>query len=107
MKRKLIIFIPLLIHFSIFSDELNTSIECENSVRPEFQAKTVKLLHIESNLKPGESVQIGDPAGILSPDPSKFSDKFDMQFRKSELLYSEPRYNDTIGIFHNISVSVL
>ncbi len=97
-KKPLIILITLLLNLSIYSDDQQTPIVCERLDRPEFPAKTVKLLHIESNLKPGESVQIGDPAGILSPYPTKFSDKFDSDFRKSEILNFEGRYNEAIAL---------
>ncbi|EOQ87910.1 hypothetical protein LEP1GSC202_0389 [Leptospira yanagawae serovar Saopaulo str. Sao Paulo = ATCC 700523] len=98
MNRKHLIIISLLLNTALYSDEQEPSIVCAKLVRPEFPAKTVKLLHIDSNVKPGDTVQIGDPAGILLPYPDKISKKFDSNYRKSEIFYYERKYNEALNI---------
>ncbi|XDD46636.1 tetratricopeptide repeat protein [Leptospira sp. WS39.C2] len=98
---KKIIFIITSIFFlnlQLLPEETKPTLDCTNTIRPSFPAKIVRMNHIDSNQKVGDSLEAGQVAGTMTPIPSVVSKSFETQFRKAEQLYADKKFNEAVTV---------
>ncbi|TGM55642.1 hypothetical protein EHQ91_12100 [Leptospira biflexa] len=82
----------------ISAEDSKPSLDCRNTIRPSFPAKRVRMVHVDTNQKVGDSLQAGQVAGTMTPLPDIVSEKFETQYRNAEQLYSEKKFNEAVAI---------
>ncbi len=98
MIKQILIITSILFVSSLNADEVKPTLDCTNTTRPSFPAKKIRMVHIDTNSKVGDSVHVGQMAGTLTDYPKIVSKSYEIQYRKAEQLYSEKEFNEAISI---------